>query len=109
MHEHGSQWFSHKMNNGHPLPLKKSKFWEPFWSYQLNSNADLASLAQFEVNGLDWRCCLAGSSKRAPRILIFSIAMGAGYLSDVKSFATFAPTFYGCIISVLVSVRGLLH
>ena len=28
-------------------------------------------------NGLNWRCCLAGSSKMAPRILIFSIAMGA--------------------------------
>jgi hypothetical protein len=23
------------------------------------------------VNGLDWQCCLAGSSKTAPRILIF--------------------------------------
>ena len=31
----------------------------------------------FEVNGLDWQCYLAGSSKTAPRILIFSIAMGA--------------------------------
>ena len=28
-------------------------------------------------NGLNWQCCLAGSSKTAPRILIFSIAMGA--------------------------------
>jgi hypothetical protein len=28
-------------------------------------------------NGLNWHCCLAGSSKTAPRILIFSIAMGA--------------------------------
>ena len=25
----------------------------------------------FEVNGLDWQCCLAGSSNMAPRILIF--------------------------------------
>ena len=31
----------------------------------------------FEVNGLDWQCYLAGSSKTAPTILIFSIAMGA--------------------------------
>ena len=31
----------------------------------------------FEVNGLDWQCYLAGSSKTAPRILTFSIAMGA--------------------------------
>ena len=28
-------------------------------------------------NGLNWQCYLAGSSKTAPRILIFSIAMGA--------------------------------
>jgi hypothetical protein len=26
---------------------KKSKSWEPLWSYQLNSTADLANLAQF--------------------------------------------------------------
>ena len=86
----------------------------------------------FEVNGLDWQCCLAGSSKTAPRIFFFSIvlgveclsylksiethhygilphnnkllivsnAMGAKYLSYVKSIATFAPTFYGYIISI---------
>ena len=57
--------------------------------------------------GPNWpnrQCCLAGSSKRAPRILIFSIAMGAEYLSHVKSIATFAPTFYGYTISVLASV-----
>jgi hypothetical protein len=28
-------------------------------------------------NGLNWQCFLAGSSKMAPRILIFSIVMGA--------------------------------
>ena len=56
---------------------------------------------------MDWQCCLAGSSKRAPRILIFSIAMGAEYLSYVIFIATFAPTFYGYIISVLVSVGEL--
>ena len=56
----------------------------------------------FEVNELDWQCCLAGSSKRAPRILIFLIAMGAEYY--VKSIATFAPEFYGYIISVLASM-----
>ena len=37
--------------------------------------------------------CLAGSSKTAPRILIFLIAMGDKYLSYVKSIATFAVTF----------------
>ena len=58
-----------------------------------------------EVNGLYWQCCLAGSSKRAPRILIFSIAMGTEYLSHVKFIATRAPTFFGYIILVLASVR----
>ena len=39
--------------------------------------------------------------------MIFSIAMGAEYLSYVKSIATFALTFYGYIISVLDSVSGI--
>ena len=43
---HGSQLFSHKMNNWHPLQLKKSKSWEPFCSYQLNSTANPAHLPQ---------------------------------------------------------------
>ena len=30
-----------------------------------------------EANGLDWQCYLAASSKAAPRIFIFSIALGA--------------------------------
>ena len=81
--------------------MKKSKSWEPFWSYQLISTANPAQLPQ---NWPNWQFCLAGSSKRAPRVLIFSIAMGAEYLSYVKSMATFAPTFYGYNISVLASV-----
>ena len=34
------------MNNRHPWPLKKSKSWGPFWSYQLNSTANSAYLLQ---------------------------------------------------------------
>ena len=51
--------------------------------------------------GLDWpnwQCCLAGSSKRAPRILIFSIAMGAEYLFYMKSIETHARAFLALII-----------
>ena len=57
--------------------------------------------------GPNWpnrQCFLAGRSKTAPRILILSIAMGAEYLSYVKSIATFALTFFGYIILVLASV-----
>ena len=39
----------------------------------------------FEVNGLDWQCYLAGSSKTTPRILIFSITIGANYSYEVKN------------------------
>ena len=41
------------------------------------------------------------SSKRAPRILIFSIAMGANISFCVNFITTRAPTFFEYIISVL--------
>ena len=55
--------------------------------------------------GPNWQCCLAGSSERAPMILIFSIAMGADYFFYVKLIAIRAPTFLGYIISVLADVK----
>ena len=55
-------------------------------------------------NWPNWQCCLAGSSKTAPRILIFSIAMGADCSFYVKSIATYAPAFFGYNSSVLASV-----
>ena len=110
MRGHGSQWFSHKMNNRHPLQLKKSKSWEPFGSYQLNSTANPAHLPQnrpnFEVNGLDWQCCLAGSSQRAPRIFIFSIALGAECLSYLKSIETHARAFSRLISNGISGVHN---
>ena len=48
----------------------------------------------YEVNGLDWQCYLAGSSKTAPRILIFSIAIGADYSYEVKNSEIWAPAFF---------------
>ena len=41
---------------------------------------------------------LAGSSKTAPRILFFSIVLGAEYSFYVKTIATYAPQFFGMII-----------
>ena len=52
----------------------------------------------------NWQYCLAGSSKTAPRILIFSIGMGAEYSSYVKFIAIYALTFFGYIILVFTSV-----
>ena len=104
MRGHRQQWISHKMNNRHPWQLKKSKSWGPFLSYQLSSTANLAN---FEVNGLDWQCSLAGSSKMAPRILIFSIAMVANYSFYVKSIATYAPAFFWYNNSILARVRAI--
>jgi hypothetical protein len=69
--------FSSQKNNRHPLQLKKSKSWGPFQSYQQNTIANPPIYHENVPKGLDWQCCLAGSSKTAPRILIFSIAMGA--------------------------------
>jgi hypothetical protein len=57
----------------------QSQSWGLFWNYQLNSAGPI-----FEVNGFDWQCYLAGSSKTAPRILIFSIAIGADYSYEIK-------------------------
>ena len=46
-------------------------------------------------NGLYWQCYLVGSSKTAPRILIFLMAMGADYSSELISIETYAPQFIG--------------
>ena len=50
------------------------------------------------VNGPNWQCRLAGSSKMVPRILIFSIALGAEYSVYVKSIATYVPQKVDIII-----------
>ena len=51
----------------------------------------------YEVNGFDWKCYLAGSSKTAPRIFIFSFAMGVDNSFDVKSIETYATYFLGIL------------
>ena len=57
----------------------------------------------------NWQCCLGGSYKTAPRILIFSIAMGADYSFYVKSIATYAPAFLRHNNSVLARVPWYPH
>ena len=45
------------------------------------------------ANGLDWQGCLTGSSKTAPRIFIFSIALGADYSLELDFIIGYAPAF----------------
>jgi hypothetical protein len=76
----------------HSWQLKKLKSWGPFWSYQLDSTANQAH--ENGPNGLNWQCCLAGSSKTAPKIFIFSIAMDANYSLEVKNIEVLVPAFF---------------
>ena len=41
-----------------------------------------------------WQCWLAGSSKTAPTILIFSIAMGANNSFEVKNIEIWVAAFF---------------
>ena len=60
-----------------------------FWSYQLDSTANPANLPQkLDKLAVLFSWC---SSKTAPRILIFSITMGANYSFELISIETYAP------------------
>ena len=59
-----------------------------------------------EVNRLDWQCSLAGSSKTAPRILIFPIATGADCSYEVKNSEIWAPAFHKHNNSFIATVAG---
>ena len=67
------------------MAIEKIKNWGLFGSYH----------PIFVVNRLNWQCCLAGSSKPAPRNFIFSPAMGANYSSELISIERYAPQFIG--------------
>ena len=45
-------------------------------------------------NGQNWQCFLAGSSKTAPTIVIFWIAMGADYSFALISIVRWVPQFF---------------
>ena len=57
--------------------------------------------------GPNWLCCLAGSFQRAPRIVIFSIAMGSDYSFYVKTIETHPRAFFKVIIFSIGSVALL--
>ena len=91
-------------------------FFHDFWHVKLSRFGAICYTAlliwpiwpNFEVNGLDWQCCLDGCSKMAPRILIFLIVLGAEYLSYVKSIETHARAFLPLNISGISSVQYVL-
>ena len=102
------QWISVKMMFWHPLQLTKIKHFRAFLKLPAKQHCQFLPIQPIHLengpNRLYWQCCLAGSSKRAPSIFIFSIFLGAEYLSYVKFIVTGAPTFFGYIISHLASV-----
>ena len=61
-----------------------------------------------EVNGLDWQFCLAGSSKTAARILIFSIAIDAYYSYQVKNSEIWAHAFFKHNNSFIAAVSSMI-
>ena len=102
MRAHRSQWISHKINIRHPEQLKKLKS----WATSLTELPIQPIYLKIGPNWPNWQCYLAGSSKRAPRIFIFSIVLGAEYLSYVKSIETHSRTFLLLNISAISSVTN---
>ena len=79
----------------HPWQLKKIKVLGAVLELPAKQHCQFSPFSPiFEVNGLDWQCYLAGSSKTAPRILIFSIAICADYSYEVKNSEIWAPAFF---------------
>ena len=91
------------------MAIEKIKILGAVLELPVNCTANSAHLAHFCSNGWDWQCCFASSSKMTPRILIFSIAMGAENLSCVKSFETHARTFLPLNISAISSVLTYIN
>ena len=97
--------FTLKMNNQHPWQLKESKSLELSWSYKVNNTANLA---QFRDKWAGLAFLFSDYLLNGSQDFIFSIVLGAEYLSYVKSIAAYAPTFFRYIISVLASVLLML-
>ena len=103
-------WRLGKQNDGlAPMAIEKNKILGAVLELPAKLHWQYSPFGPFfAVNRLVWQCCFAGTSKTAPMILIFLIAMGADYSFCVKLIATRAPTFFGYIILVLASVYRVL-
>ena len=94
------------MNNRHPWQLKKSKFWGPFWSYQLNSTANSAYSPQKWVKWVKLAVLFNWQLQNGPQN--FSIAMGVNYSFEFVFIEIYAPQFIGHNKIFLGSVRNNL-
>ena len=56
----------------------------------------------FKVNRLNWQYFFAGSSKTAPRILIFSIVMGDGYTIELFQLRPMPPNLLDILKVVIL-------
>ena len=88
------QWISANIKFWHPWQLKKSKSWGPFWSYQLNSTDNPSHLPRKWAKWAKLSMLFSWQLQNAPRILIFSIAMGADYSFEVKNIEIWVPAFF---------------
>ena len=67
----------------------------------------LGAVLELSARQLNWQHCLAGSSKTAPRILIFSIPMGADYSFEEKNIEIWAPAFFKHNNSFVTTVAAI--
>ena len=91
------------MNNRHPWPLKKSKILGAVLELPATQHCQSSPFGPFSW----WIGCLAGSSKTARRILIFSMAMCADYSFELISIENYTPKFNGNNKLFLDSVNSL--
>ena len=90
-----SHYFSPHMNIRHLWQLKKIKILGAVLELPAKQRCQFSPFGPiFEVNGLDWQYCSAGSSKTAPRVLTFSIFIDADYSYEVKNSEIWAPAFF---------------
>ena len=90
----GSQCFLPQMNNLHPYQLKKIQILGTVFELLAEQHCQFSLFIIKMGNRLNWRCCLTGSFKTAPRILISSIAIGADYSFEVKNIKIWGPKFF---------------
>ena len=84
------------MNIWHTWQLKKIKILGAVLELPAKQHRQFSLFnAKMGQMGPNWQCYLAGSSKMALRILIFSMAMGADYSFELISIETYAPQFIG--------------